>query len=479
MVYQKGTINPQYAFYDKDHILWIADRDNGLLKSVNGELSESIYPNGPKYLDVTELVYSNGNMWAATGAEGNRFAQRGAYLFKNEQWINFNKETIPAMEKFANLSTIAVDPGNPDHIFGGNIGLGVIEIDGTSVSIFDETNSIFKPIEGFGHYYVFVTGMCFDPSNNLWVCTNYEDNPVYVRRTDGSWENIKLKYDGFGFNTRVVDIYATSAGQIWLVLSHDGIIVFRENQDKTISERFFSVVNQDGELLERVYNVTEDNDGNVWVGTSSGPVVYYNPYGIIDDTKTITGNQILIPRNDGSSLGDYLLKNEKINCIAVDGANRKWFATEKSGAFLMSADGKKEIHKFNTETSPLFSDDVLSIAVNGDNGEVFFGTDKGILSYKDQATQGSDDFRDVYVYPNPIRENYTGDITITGLVANVNVKITDISGNLVYETTALGGQAIWDGKNFRGEKVATGVYLVFCTNDDGTKTHVTKLLFIH
>ncbi len=479
IIYQKGTNYPQYALYDKAKNLWIADRENGLLKSVNGGLDNGIYPDGPKYPDVTELVYSNGNIWVATGAEGNRYDQRGAYLFKNEKWINYNRETIPEMQAFPNLSEIAIDPNNPDHIFGGSVGFGVIEINGTSVSIYDETNSILKTIEGFGHSYIFVTGMSFDQNNNLWVCTKYEDNPVYVRRTDGTWENIKLKYDGFGFNTRVSDIYCTKSSQIWLLLEREGIIVFRENQDKTFSERFFSAINQDGELLERVYTVTEDNDGNVWVGTSSGPIVYYNPIGIIDDTRTVIGNQILIPRNDGSSLGDYLLKNEKINCITVDGANRKWIATEKSGAFLMSSDGKKEIHKFNTETSPLFSDNVLSIAINGDNGEVFFGTDKGILSFRDQATQGSEDFKDVYVYPNPVRETYSGDITVTGLVANVNVKITDISGNLVFETTALGGQAIWDGKNFRGEKVSTGVYLVFCTNDDGTKTYVTKLLFIH
>jgi flagellar hook assembly protein FlgD len=122
---------------------------------------------------------------------------------------------------------------------------------------------------------------------------------------------------------------------------------------------------------------------------------------------------------------------------------------------------------------------VLSIAINHENGEIFFGTDNGILSFMGQATGGKNDFENVYVYPNPVREDYEGDITIRGLVANVNVKITDISGNLVYETKSLGGQAIWSGKNFAGEKVYTGVYLVFCTNEDGSKTHVTKLLFIH
>jgi len=127
----------------------------------------------------------------------------------------------------------------------------------------------------------------------------------------------------------------------------------------------------------------------------------------------------------------------------------------------------------------LFSNTIQALAVNDKSGEVFFGTDKGIISFRGEATDGDDDFGKVYVFPNPVRENYEGIITVTGLASDVNVKITDISGNLVYETTALGGQAVWDGRNFRGERVHTGVYLIFCTNDDGSKTHITKLLFIH
>jgi hypothetical protein len=479
LVQKIWTYLHQYALYDEDNILWIADRENGLIKSVNGSAENGIYPNGPKYPDVGELVYQDGYLWVGSGNEGNVYQYKGAYLFKDEQWSNFNIETIPDLIHYPNISDIAVDPSNPNHIFGGHTGYGVIEIDGNSVTIYDETNSVLKPIEGYGHGYIFITGLSFDRNNDLWISANYEEDPVYVRRHDGTWENIKLKYDGFGFNTRVNEIFATSYGQIWLLLERSGILVFHENQDGSFSEKFFAVINQQGDLMDRVYSVNEDIDGNIWVGTIAGPVVYYSPYDIIDREDDIIGTQILIPRNDGTNLADPLLKGEKINCIVIDGANRKWLGTEKSGAFLMSEDGKQEIFKFNSENSPLFSDNVRSIAINDDNGEVFFGTDKGILSFKGQATKGGEEYQDVYVYPNPVRENYRGDITVTGLVANVNVKITDISGNLVYETQALGGQAIWDGKNFNGERVSTGVYLVFCSNDDGTKTYVTKLLFIH
>jgi len=263
-----------------------------------------------------------------------------------------------------------------------------------------------------------------------------------------------------------------------LTVEDEGILVFEETGEGSIREKSFSVRNQVPDLLDRVYSVTEDQEGDIWVGTNKGPVVYFNPSGIFAE-DAVYGYQPEIPRNDGTSFVDLLLSTEKINTIAVDGANQKWLATEKSGVFLVSPDGKKEIYHFTEENSPLFSNNVQTVAVNDKTGEVFFGTEKGIISFRGRATEGGDDFGKVYVFPNPVREDYYGEITVTGLAENVNVKITDISGNIVFETTALGGQAIWDGKNFRGDRVQTGVYLVFCTNEDGTKTHVTKLLFIH
>ena len=145
----------------------------------------------------------------------------------------------------------------------------------------------------------------------------------------------------------------------------------------------------------------------------------------------------------------------------------------------MSADGLKQIYHFSSSNSPLFSNSITDLAIDPSSGEVFIGTDQGLISYRSTASQGLDDFGKVYVFPNPVRPNFQGNIVITGLIRDANVKITDIAGNLVFETTSLGGQALWNGKNLDGRRVATGVYLVFCTNDDGSKTFITKLLFIH
>jgi hypothetical protein len=183
--------------------------------------------------------------------------------------------------------------------------------------------------------------------------------------------------------------------------------------------------------------------------------------------------------NSTDGLFHPLLEKETIMAIAIDGANRKWFGTKTSGVFLISEDGETELEHFNSENSPLFSNEITDIAINQQTGEVFIGTAAGLISYMGEATAGNEEFNDVYVYPNPVRETYEGPIVVKGLVENTDVKITDISGNLVYKTTSLGGQAIWDGKTLNGNRCKTGVYLVFMTDPVGDKTKITKLLFIH
>ncbi len=477
-VQHPSTYLARHALVDKDNILWVATDSDGLLKSEYDNI-EIIAPNGPAYKDVGSLTYEAGHLWVGGGNEATQWNNRGAYAFIEEKWENYNKELNPELEGFFNISEVAIDPSAPEHVYGGSIGYGIVEFySGEVQEIYDEEDGILQPIEGYGHGYIRVMGMEYDANRDLWITLNLVENPVYVIRSDGEWENLDFSNNIFGINTRVTGLLVTSFNQVWLLLDRDGIFAFRENSNGTISEKFFTIKNQDGELIERVFSAAEDLDGNIWVGTNKGPVVYYNPSNIFEE-QVITGFQIQIPRNDGTNLADLLLENEVINTIAVDGANRKWFGTETSGIFLMSEDGKEEIHSFNEDNSPLFSNKVASIAINQDNGEIFIGTDKGVLSFMGQAVAGNEDFNNVYVYPNPVRENYEGDITITGMVTNANVKITDISGNIVFETTALGGQAIWDGRNFTGNRVHTGVYLVFCTNEDGSKTYVTKLLFIH
>jgi hypothetical protein len=210
------------------------------------------------------------------------------------------------------------------------------------------------------------------------------------------------------------------------------------------------------------------------VGTDEGVAVFYSPQNIFTNDNS-DAQQILV-NFDGYT--QYLLETEIVKAIAVDGANRKWFGTERAGVFLLSADGTEEIHHFTEDNSPLFSNTITSLAINGETGEVFIGTAKGLISYKSDATEGPTDDGKVYAYPNPVRPGYNGPIAVKGLERDAVVKITDITGTLIYETRSEGGQAIWNGYNFDGRRASTGVYMVFISNDDGTEAMVTKILFV-
>ena len=220
--------------------------------------------------------------------------------------------------------------------------------------------------------------------------------------------------------------------------------------------------------------MAEDLVGEIWVGTDEGIGVIYSPESVF------TGGNYDVQRIlvEWDGYVQYLLDTESISAIAIDGANRKWIGTSNAGVFLLSEDGTEQIHHFTAENSPLLSNSISSIKINS-RGEVFFGTSNGIISYMSDATPQIPVQEDVYAYPNPVPAGYSGSIAIKNLMQDANVKITDISGNVVYETRALGGQAIWNGHSFGGDRAQTGVYLVFATNDDGSETQVAKILFIN
>ena len=223
-----------------------------------------------------------------------------------------------------------------------------------------------------------------------------------------------------------------------------------------------------------VYCFAEDLEQTIWVGTDKGIAVFHNPSSVFSGYD-FDAQQILIQEGQ---YGQYLFSEERVKCITIDGANRKWVGTENSGVFLLSEDGVKQIYHFTAENSPLFSNNIIDLTINPNNGEVFIGTSKGLLSYRSDATNGEVAQSTTHVFPNPVRETYFGPIAINGLVTNVNIKITDIDGNLVFEDYAKGGQAIWSGKNKNNERVSSGVYLVFSVDENGAEKMVSKILFI-
>src|SRR5258706_6862160 len=473
---------PRHGLVDAGGILWIADDNNGLVKSTDSGNS-FIYPNGPFSVNVYAMASLNGRLWAAGGMVtgniyDNTYSKDGVYLFKDNQWTYINRYTdvpLDTLNAFDFIS-VAIDPSNPDHVYFGSWGVGIFEFNENGyLENYNQYNSSLTPLPNTDNYRI--GGLSYDTDKNLWVCNQGVSTPISVRRTDGTWQSYGST---LLLGTIPTTIMCDSRNRKWILIPWGGgLVVFDENNNFYNSPdnhaRKFAESDTSGHLISlNVQCIAEDHDGQIWIGTEKGVQVLYSPDGVYSGYTNFQQIQI---EQDGNL--QNLLETEMVTTMAVDGANRKWFGTASSGVYLTSADGTQQIFHFTTDNSPLLSNNIFAIAVDNKTGEVFFGTEKGIVSFKGDAIEGTDNYQDVYVYPNPVRPGYSGIIAVRGLVTNANVKITDISGNLVYETRANGGHAIWNGKNFKGEKAHSGVYLVFCSNDDGTKTFVTKLLMMH
>jgi hypothetical protein len=479
-------IENRFDIYNAHHIL---KDDNGQVYYASfssygfgyfsGNEFRNIGVNGPRFNTTSKVATHDNQIWVTSGGPFDPYTEGGAYNFTDEHWTSINSGWNDGFKDLGNLYKIVYFPTDPNRIYASGYGYGLYEIDNfkfARVFNWDNTALFQNTIEKMVG--VRITGLGFDSKGTLWTVFDFTSQPVYTLSQDNTWKNYELKSEIFKKSMIYVDLLVAQNDQIWILSRNNGIIVLKQESDGTILEKAFPIKNLNGDNLSYAYCLEEDKEGNIWVGTNKGPIIYYSNDDIFSQPEVL-GTQIKIPRNDGTGLADYLLDYEIINEIAIDGANRKWIATENSGVFLISDDGKKTIHHFIIENSPLFSNNIIGIGVQEQTGEVFISTNLGILSYMGTATEGSDNFDNVYVYPNPIRPDYDGEITVTGLIANSFVKITDISGNLVFESKSLGGQAVWDGKNFNGKRVSTGIYMVFLSNEDGSLTHVTKLLFIH
>jgi len=484
------SIQTMGAVLDNDlNVLWIADLKNGLIKI--GTLTERIVPEGPVDNKIFSLTMNGSDLWISSGGRSNSWNNLNIdpqfQLNREGKWTVFDRKVFPVPNNFQDVVCIAVDPKNPDHVFVGSWGGGVLEFNaGKFITRYDNFNSSLQTAipDPPDAPYVRIGGMDFDSKGNLWVSNSEVANVLSTfQKTDRKWKSFELS--GIANKYSIGKVVVTQNDDKWVMIPRSkGHELYALNSANDISkeQRLIAYFTNGKEEvytdMNDVYSIAEDNNGELWIGTSIGVAVFSNPEKIWDD-KTMYASRPGLNLNNNDQLFHPLLEKETVTAIAVDGANRKWFGTKSSGVFLVSADGETEIEHFNSENSPLPSDDITDIAINQNTGEVFIATGTGLISYMGQAITGNEEFNDVYVYPNPVRETWDGPIVVKGLIDETDVKITDISGNLVYKTTSLGGQAIWDGKNLNGNRCKTGVYLVFMNDATGDKTKVTKLLFIH
>jgi len=477
-------------------LLYVASGERGLsiLSNINAKyaiLKDSILPNGPAQSTAWNAFFKDGVYYATVGGRwGDRYFYKGDILvYKDEKWSNLqNKEYITnktglPLEDFINL---AIDPSDNKHYFITSWGEGLYEFrDSVFYKLYSYTNSPLKTAIPGSPNFIRVDGATFDKDGNLWVLNSKADSVLHILKKDGTW------YTPFYSNLPNAatwnSILFNKNNQVWMNSVREGkpgiyVLDYNNTLEQTDDDKtrwFFSFTDQDGITLSPQYVlcVTEDLNGEIWIGTIDGPFIVTDPSDVFNSDFSFT--RVKIPRNDGTDNADYLLNNVWINCITVDGGNRKWIGTNGYGVYLISADGLNTIHHFTADNSPLPSDYIWSIAIHPETGEVFLGTDQGLVSYRSDATQGAEAYSNVHVFPNPVKPTYTGLITVTGLMESTQIKITDLSGNVIIAGTSLGGQFTWNGYTKRGKRAASGVYLVFCVSEDGTEYQTCKFMIIN
>ena len=486
----------------KDNYIYIATNEIGvLIINNNGGDYSYLKPDGPLENDIFSVETLNNKTWVSYGNYTEyfnpyplKFSGLSNYDENLNSWFNIGKDSIP--ELAVNLNNISINPFNNDNVFISSFEGGLLEIENLNIiDFYDNNNSGLESLSIDDPLYesVRISDIEFDQNGVLWILNSRIDSPLKSYNLENnSWNSYdftEIINDGFqdelGFNDIEVDDY----GNKWIAGLRSGLIGFN-NESGTIQLR--KVFSQDQSNMPSSYvkSIAVDNNNHLWIGTIQGLRVLYNTSNFFD-TSVVTTQQIVI-LEDG--IPRELLEQQYISDIEVDGANNKWVATIGSGVFYFSPNGQQTIHHFTKENSPLPSNNINDISINYSNGKVYFATDQGLVSYNTGSISSSENFSNTYVYPNPVRPEFNTEserVKITGLTQNVNIKITDIEGNLVAEAQSNinsryrnfnleidGGTAFWNGKNLRNRLVASGVYIIMLSDLDSYETKVLKLMIV-
>ncbi|MHA4808026.1 type IX secretion system anionic LPS delivery protein PorZ [Flavitalea flava] len=493
---QNGVIQAPRQALSYEGNIWVADSVNGL-SAWNDEGPERFIPNSPQSLAVGGMAVGPGGtagnadqragvLWAASGGADSNWSplHNGDGLFRlaGGDWKNYNVAAYPPLRGVFNFITVAIDPkqttdgAKGNSIWAGSYGQGLLHIAADSSFTVYAANSPLGPVQGQPSEYR-VSGLAFDPDGNLWIANYGAASDLLVKKTDGTWIPVSIPFAHT--ENAVSQVLADDHKQIWVV-SPKGNGLFCYNPGASLDNtsddqwKFYRAGQGNGNLPDNtVFCLAKDKSGFIWVGTANG-------IGVVQCTQQIFaagGCEAVWPIVKFDGFAGYLFSGQQVQAIAVDGADRKWIGT-RNGVWLISPDAQKIVYHFTGDNTPLLSNDVKGIEVDPQSGEVFFATAKGICSFRSTATDGGETISNVLVFPNPVPPDYQGTIAIRGLVDGAIVKITAMDGRLVYQTNALGGQAIWDGRDYKGRKVSTGVYLVLVNDLARQQKMATKIVFI-
>ncbi len=479
-IYAASSANGTYAASTADNLLdpasWsyvaaYTKRTTTIVADLKA-LAQSLSPGGPEKNIFYYITYEQDRLYSAGGyfmtGLGEDLNDGTVQIMQPDgEWISCTSNyTALTGYKYKDLNCVAADPTDPNHVFAaGKPGLFEFQ-DGEMIAYYTSENSpLLRAYEGsklMSNNYNLVHTLYYDTDGSLWMINSQTlERSILELTASGEWvlhDQSALISGSYGLPC-MTGLTKDSRGLFWFVNNHYTLPSFYAYQPSTESlNSYFPTTNQPRTTIELYYVrcIAEDLNGDIWVGTDVGPIVLYSQY-ITADEPVYT--QVKVPRNDGTNYADYLLSGVDITAIAIDGGNRKWFGTAGNGVYLISDDGLTQVQHFTAADSPLLSDNVTSIAINGDTGEVFFATSKGLCSYMSDATTTASTMKksEVYAYPNPVRPDYTGLITITGLTLDADVKILAANGKLVNEGRSTGGLYTWDGCAEQGRRSASGV----------------------
>ena len=486
----------------KNNKTYIATDEKGVLVIENSNNSFSfLKPDGPLENNIFSVETLNNHTWVSFGSYSEyfnpyplKYSGVSSYDENLESWFNITRDSIP--NQAVNLNNISINPFDNNNVFISSFHGGLIEMDNFNFTeLYDNNNSGLETLLTSDSEYesIRISDIEFDENGDLWVLNSRVDNPLKSFSLDNnSWNSYdftEIINDGFqdelGFNDIEIDDY----GNKWIASLRSGLIGFNNDSGNIRLRKVFS---QDQSDMPSSYvkSIAVDNNNHLWIGTVQGLRVLYNTSNFFDASVVTTQKIVIL--EDG--IPRELLEQQYITDIEVDGANNKWVGTIGSGVFYFSPNGQQTIYHFTKENSPLPSNNINDISVNSVNGKVYFATDRGLVSFNTGSSSSSENFSNAFVYPNPVRPEFNTQldkIKIKGLTENVNIKITDIAGNLVAEAQSNinsryrnfnleidGGTAFWNGKNLRNQNVASGVYILMLSDLESYETKILKLMII-
>lgn len=447
--------------------------------------TEGIIPDGPASNKFYRLYINKNKLYAVAGAwsqekDCNNMGE--VHVWNGEKWEEFEQPSDASLgHRYRDLLCLDFDPSKEGHIMvGSKAGLYEFQ-DGKFIKCYnkDNTSVITSPLS---KSYTIISSVKYDTTGKLWLLNSLGDNSILsFDQSTQEWKNYPHteigSSDRYNLTGLIID---ENNGNMWFVnnsYEKNRLYKYNYNTDE-LTMYGATFTNEDGKNITPIYVhcLTEDRNGNIWIGTTSGPL-YLSLSDIKNGTDIFTQHKV--PRNDNTNYADYLLDNSNIRCIAVDGANQKWFGTD-NGVYLISDDCNTQIYHFNTENSPLISNTIHSIAINNNAGKVYFATDKGLCSFNNGIVSPNAEMTkdNVYAYPNPVKPDYTGKINIVGLSFNADIKIVSTNGTLINEGRSAGGSYTWDGCDQNGKKVASGIYMVETATESGEKGMVCKIAII-